>query len=241
MSTNYLMSLFVVRENGEVTLPIKNIWNNKLKSFREFLNWTNYDYETYVDKDIEKKFKELSKFDETRYVNTYHKKDVEHLPLKPLTDDKNDPRRLIEDSSLLDCIESVSDSGKLFDPEARDSFVQIYKRVTIVFKGRYYSSQTLNNAFKDLKQELETVQRDLESILRLKDSIYYWQLSNEERANMDEEISSLISLRDEHFNHLLIVNSLESMCDVFSDEGFDGQPYIHISSDWDVEDYDACK
>lgn len=241
MSTNYLMSLFVVRENGEVTLPIKNIWNHSLKSFREFLDWTEDDYEAHVDYNIEKKFKELSKFNETRYVNTYNKKDVEHLSLKPLTDDKNDPRRLIENPSLLDGIEPVSDLGRFLDTESRDSLVQIYKEVTIVFKGRYYSSQTLNNAFNDLKQKLESVQRDLESILRIKDSIHYWQLSNEERANMYEEISSLISLRDEHFNHLLIVNSLESMCRVFSDEGFDGQPYIHISSDWDVEDYNACK
>ena len=125
----------------------------------------------------------------------------------------------------------------LFGHEARDPIVQIYKIVTIVFRGRYYSSQTLNRAFKDLKQKLETIQRDIESILRIKDSINYWILSNEERANMNEEISSLTSLRDEYFNHLLVVNSLESMCDIFSDEGFEGEPYIHISSDWDVEDY----
>ena len=237
MSTNYIMSLFVVHENGEATLPIKNIWNHKLKSFQEFLEWTEENYETCVNKDIEKKFKELSKFDETRFINMYHKKDVEHLSLKPLTDDKNDTRRLIEDPSLLDGIEPISDPDMLFGHEAKDSFVQIYKKVTIVFRGRYYSSQTLNQAFKDLKQKLETIQRDLESILRIKDSIYYWQLSNEERANMDEEISSLTSLRDEYFNHLLVVNSLESMCDIFSDEGFDGQSYIHISSDWDVEDF----
>ena len=237
MSTNYIMSLFVVRENGEATLPIKNIWNHKLKSFQEFLEWTEENYETCVNDDIEKKFKELSKFDESRYINTYLKKDVEHLSLKPLTDDMNDTRRLIEDPSLLDVIEPSTDLDQFLDPAAKDSFVQIYKKVTIVFRGRYYSSQTLNRAFKDLKQKLETIQRDLESILRIKDSINYWTLSNEERANMDEEISSLISLRDEYFNHLLIVNSLESMCAIFSDEGFDGQPYIHISSDWDVEDY----
>ena len=237
MSTNYIMSLFVVHENGEATLPIKNIWNHKLKSFQEFLEWTEENYETCVNKDIEKKFKELSKFDETRFINMYHKKDVEHLSLKPLTDDKNDTRRLIEDPSLLDGIEPISDPDMLFGHEAKDSFVQIYKKVTIVFRGRYYSSQTLNQAFKDLKQKLETIQRDLESILRIKDSINYWTLSNEERANMDEEISSLTSLRDEYFNHLLVVNSLESMCDIFSDEGFDGQSYIHISSDWDVEDF----
>ena len=237
MSTNYIMSLFVVRENGEATLPIKNIWNHKLKSFQEFLEWTEENYETCVNDDIEKKFKELSKFNESRYINTYLKKDVEHLSLKPLTDDMNDTRRLIEDPSLLDVIEPSTDLDQFLDPAAKDSFVQIYKKVTIVFRGRYYSSQTLNRAFKDLKQKLETIQRDLESILRIKDSINYWTLSNEERANMDEEISSLISLRDEYFNHLLIVNSLESMCAIFSDEGFDGQPYIHISSDWDVEDY----
>ena len=237
MSTNYIMSLFVVHENGEATLPIKNIWNHKLKSFQEFLEWTEENYETYVNKDIEKKFKELSKFNESRYINTYLKKDVEHLPLKSLTDDKNDTRKLIEDPSLLDVIEPSTDLDQFLDSAAKDSFVQIYKEVTIVFRGRYYSSQTLNRAFKDLKQKLETIQRDLESILRIKDSINYWTLSNEERANMDEEISSLISLRDEHFNHLLIVNSLESMCDIFSDEGFDGQSYIHISSDWDVEDF----
>ena len=237
MSTNYIMSLFVVRENGEVTLPIKNIWNHKLKSFQEFLEWTEENYETCVNNDIEKKFKELSKFNESRYINTYLKKDVERIPLKPLTDDKNDTRKFIEDPSLLDGIESISNPDMLFGHEAKDPIVQIYKKVTIVFRGRYYSSQTLNRAFKDLKQKLETIQRDLESILRIKDSINYWTLSNEERANMDEEISSLISLRDEYFNHLLIVNSLESMCDIFSDEGFDGQPYIHISSDWDVEDY----
>ena len=231
------MSLFVVHENGEATLPIKNIWNHKLKSFQEFLEWTEENYETCVNNDIENKFKELSKFDETRYINMYYMKDVEHLSLKPLTDDMNDTRRLIEDPSLLDGIEPSTDLDQFLDPAAKDSFVQIYKKVTIVFRGRYYSSQTLNQAFKDLKQKLDTVQRDLESILRIKDSINYWQLSNEERANMDEEISSLISLRDEHFNHLLIVNSLESMCDIFSDEGFDGQPYIHISSDWDVEDF----
>lgn len=239
MSTNYIMSLFVVHENGEATLPIKNIWNHKLKSFQEFLEWTEENYETYVDKDIEKKFKELSKFNESRYINTYLKKDVEHLPLKSLTDDKNDTRKLIEDTSLLDVIEPSTDLDQFLDSAAKDSFVQIYKEVTIVFRGRYYSSQTLNRAFKDLKQKLETIQRDLESILRIKDSINYWTLSNEERANMDEEISSLISLRDEHFNHLLVVNSLESMCDIFSDEGFDGQSYIHISSDWDVEDYEG--
>ena len=237
MSTNYIMSLFVVHENGEATLPIKNIWNHKLKSFQEFLEWTEENYETCVNKDIEKKFKELSKFDESRYINAYLKKDVEHLPLKPLTNDKNDTRKLIEDPSLLDVIEPSTDLDQFLDSAAKDSFVQIYKKVTIVFRGRYYSSQTLNQAFKDLKQKLETIQRDIESILRIKDSINYWTLSNEERANMDEEISSLTSLRDEHFNHLLIVNSLESMCDIFSDEGFDGQPYIHISSDWDVEDY----
>ena len=237
MSTNYIMSLFVVHENGEASLPIKNIWNHRLKSFQEFLEWTEENYETCVNNDIKKKFKELSKFDESRYINTYLKKDVEHLSLKPLTDDMNDTRRLIEDPSLLDGIEPSTDLDQFLDTTAKDSFVQIYKKVTIVFRGRYYSSQTLNRAFKDLKQKLETIQRDLESILRIKDSINYWTLSNEERANMDEEISSLISLRDEHFNHLLIVNSLESMCDIFSDEGFDGQPYIHISSDWDVEDY----
>lgn len=237
MSTNYIMSLFVVRENGEVTLPIKNIWNHKLKSFQEFLEWTEENYETCVNNDIEKKFKELSKFNESRYINTYLKKDVEHIPLKPLTDDKNDTRKLIEDPSLLDGIESISNPDMLFGHEAKDPIVQIYKKVTIVFRGRYYSSQTLNRAFKDLKQKLETIQRDIESILRIKDSINYWILSNEERANMDEEISSLTSLRDEYFNHLLVVNSLESMCDIFSDEGFDGQPYIHISSDWDIEDY----
>ena len=239
MSTNYIMSLFVVRENGEVTLPIKNIWNHKLKSFQEFLEWTEENYETCVNKDIEKKFKELSKFNESRYINTYLEKDVEHLPLKPLTDDKNDTRKLIEDPSLLDGIESISNPDMLFGHEARDPIVQIYKEVTIVFKGRYYSSQTLNQAFKDLKQKLETIQRDIESILRIKDSINYWTLSNEERASMDEEISSLTSLRDEYFNHLLVVNSLESMCDIFSDEGFDGKPYIHISSDWDIEDYEG--
>ena len=237
MSTNYIMSLFVVRENGEVTLPIKNIWNYKLKSFQEFLEWTEENYETCVNKDIEKKFKELSKFNESRYINAYLEKDVEHLPLKPLTDDKNDTRKLIEDPSLLDGIESISNPDMLFGHEARDHIVQIYKEVTIVFKGRYYSSQTLNQAFKDLKQKLETIQRDIESILRIKDSINYWILSNEERASMDEEISSLTSLRDEYFNHLLVVNSLESMCDIFSDEGFEGKPYIHISSDWDVEEY----
>ena len=237
MSTNYLMSLFVVRNNGEVTLPIKNIWNYKLKSFQEFLEWAEENYETCVNKDIEKKFKELSKFNETRYINTYFKKDVEHLPLKPLTDDKNDIRKLIEDPSSLDVIEPSNDLGQFLDPAAKDSFVHIYKEVTIVFRGRYYSPQTLNRALKDLKQKLETIQRDIESILRLKDSIYYWTLSNEERANMDEEISSLTSLRDEYFNHLLVVNSLESMCDIFSDEGFDGKPYIHISSDWAVEEY----
>ena len=237
MSTNYIMSLFVVRENGEVTLPIKNIWNHKLKSFQEFLEWTEENYETCVNKDIEKKFKELSKFNESRYINAYFEKDVEHLPLKPLTDDKNDTRKLIEDPSLLDGIEPSTDLGQFLDPAAKDSFVQIYKEVTIIFKGRYYSSQTLNRAFKDLKQKLETIQRDIESILRIKDSINYWTLSNEERANMDEEISSLTSLRDEYFNHLLVVNSLESMCDIFSDEGFDGKPYIHISSDWDIEEY----
>ena len=239
MSTNYIMSLFVVRENGEVTLPIKNIWNHKLKSFQEFLEWTEENYETCVNKDIEKKFKELSKFNESRYINAYLEKDVEHLPLKPLTDDKNDTRKLIEDPSLLDGIESISNPDMLFGHEARDHIVQIYKEVTIVFKGRYYSSQTLNQAFKDLKQKLETIQRDIESILRIKDSINYWILSNEERASMDEEISSLTSLRDEYFNHLLVVNSLESMCDIFSDEGFDGKPYIHISSDWDIEDYEG--
>ena len=239
MSTNYIMSLFVVRENGEVTLPIKNIWNHKLKSFQEFLEWTEENYETCVNKDIEKKFKELSKFNESRYINVYLEKDVEHLPLKPLTDDKNDTRKLIEDPSLLDGIESISNPDMLFGHEAKDPIVQIYKEVTIVFKGRYYSSQTLNRAFKDLKQKLETIQRDIESILRIKDSINYWTLSNEERASMDEEISSLTSLRDEYFNHLLVVNSLESMCDIFSDEGFDGKPYIHISSDWDIEDYEG--
>ena len=239
MSTNYIMSLFVVRKNGEVTLPIKNIWNYKLKSFQEFLEWTEENYETCVNKDIEKKFKELSKFNESRYINAYLEKDVEHLPLKPLTDDKNDTRKLIEDPSLLDGIESISNPDMLFGHEARDHIVQIYKEVTIVFKGRYYSSQTLNQAFKDLKQKLETIQRDIESILRIKDSINYWILSNEERASMDEEISSLTSLRDEYFNHLLVVNSLESMCDIFSDEGFDGKPYIHISSDWDIEDYEG--
>ena len=239
MSTNYIMSLFVVRENGEVTLPIKNIWNHKLKSFQEFLEWTEENYETCVNKDIEKKFKELSKFNESRYINAYLEKDVEHLPLKPLTDDKNDTRKLIEDPSLLDGIESINNPDMLFGHKARDPIVQIYKEVTIVFKGRYYSSQTLNRAFKDLKQKLETIQRDIESILRIKDSINYWTLSNEERASMDEEISSLTSLRDEYFNHLLVVNSLESMCDIFSDEGFDGKPYIHISSDWDVEDYEG--
>ncbi len=237
MSTNYIMSLFVVHENGEVTLPIKNMWNYKLKLFQEFLEWAEENYETCVNKDIEKKFKELSKFNESRYINTYLKKDVEHIPLKPLTDDNNDTRKLIEDPSLLDGIESISNPDMLFGHEARDPIVQIYKIVTIVFRGRYYSSQTLNRALKDLKQKLETIQRDIESILRLKDSIHYWILSNEERANMDEEISSLTSLRDEYFNHLLVVNSLESMCDTFSDEGFDGKPYIHISSDWDVEDY----
>ena len=237
MSTNYIMSLFVVHENGEASLPIKNIWNHRLKSFQEFLEWTEENYETCVNNDIKKKFKELSKFDESRYINTYLKKDVEHLSLKPLTDDMNDTRRLIEDPSLLDGIEPSTDLDQFLDTTAKDSFVQIYKKVTIVFRGRYYSSQTLNRAFKDLKQKLETIQRDLESILRIKDSINYWTLSNEERANMDEEISSLTSLRDEYFNHLLVVNSLESMCDIFSDEGFDGQPYIHISSDWDVEDY----
>ena len=239
MSTNYIMSLFVVRENGEVTLPIKNIWNHKLKSFQEFLEWTEENYETCVNKDIEKKFKELSKFNESRYINTYLEKDVEHLLLKPLTDDKNDTRKLIEDPSLLDGIESISNPDMLFGHEARDPIVQIYKEVTIVFKGRYYSSQSLNQAFKDLKQKLETIQRDIESILRIKDSINYWTLSNEERASMDEEISSLTSLRDEYFNHLLVVNSLESMCDIFSDEGFDGKPYIYISSDWDIEDYEG--
>ena len=239
MSTNYIMSLFVVRENGEVTLPIKNIWNHKLKSFQEFLEWTEENYETCVNKDIEKKFKELSKFNESRYINAYLEKDVEHLPLKPLTDDKNDTRKLIEDPSLLDGIESISNPDMLFGHEAKDPIVQIYKEVTIVFKGRYYSSQTLNRAFKDLKQKLETIQRDIESILRIKDSINYWTLSNGERASMDEEISSLTSLRDEYFNHLLVVNSLESMCDIFSDEGFDGKPYIHISSDWDIEDYEG--
>lgn len=239
MSTNYIMSLFVVRENGEVTLPIKNIWNYKLKSFQEFLEWAEENYETCVNKDIEKKFKELSKFNESRYINAYLEKDVEHLPLKPLTDDKNDTRKLIEDPSLLDGIESINNPDMLFGHEAKDPIVQIYKEVTIVFKGRYYSSQTLNRAFKDLKQKLETIQRDIESILRIKDSINYWTLSNEERASMDEEISSLTSLRDEYFNHLLVVNSLESMCDIFSDEGFDGKPYIHISSDWDVEDYEG--
>ena len=237
MSTNYLMSLFVVHKNDEVTLPIKNMWNYKLKSFQEFLEWADENYEAYVNKDIEKKFKELSKFNETRYINTYLKKDVEHLPLKPLTDDKNDIRKLIEDPSLLDGIEPSTDLDQFLDPAAKDSFVPIYKEVTMVFRGRYYSSQTLNRAFKDLKQKIETIQRDIESILRIKDSIYYWILSNEERANMDEEISSLTSLRDEYFNHLLVVNSLESMCDTFSDEGFDGKPYIYISSDWDVEDY----
>ena len=157
--------------------------------------------------------------------------------MKPLTDDKNDTRKLIEDPSLLDGIEPSTDLGQFLDPAAKDSFVQIYKEVTMVFRGRYYSPQTLNRALKDLKQKLETIQRDIESILRLKDSIYYWILSNEERASMDEEISSLTSLRDEYFNHLLVVNSLESMCDIFSDEGFDGKPYIYISSDWDVEEY----
>ena len=239
MSTNYIMSLFVVRENGEVTLPIKNIWNYKLKLFQEFLEWAEEDYETCVNKDIEKKFKELSNFNESRYINTYFKKDVEHIPLKPLTDDKNDIRKLIEDPSLLDGIEPSNDLGQFLDPAAKDSFVHIYKEVTIVFRGRYYSPQTLNRALKDLKQKLETIQRDIESILRIKDSINYWTLSNEERANMDEEISSLTSLRDEYFNHLLVVNSLESMCDIFSDEGFDGKPYIHISSDWDIEDYEG--
>lgn len=237
MSTNYIMSLFVVRENGEVTLPIKNIWNYKLKSFQEFLEWTEENYETCVNNDIEKKFKELSKFNESRYINAYLKKNVEHIPLKPLTDDNNDNRKLIEDPSLLDEIESISNPDMLLGHEARDPIVHIYKEVTMVFRGKYYSSQTLNRALKDLKQKLETIQRDIESILRLKDSIHYWILSNEERANMDEEISSLTSLRDEYFNHLLVVNSLESMCDIFSDEGFDGKPYIHISSDWDIEDY----
>ena len=210
MSTNYIMSLFVVRENGEVTLPIKNIWNHKLKSFQEFLEWTEENYETCVNNDIEKKFKELSKFNESRYINTYLKKDVEHLPLKPLTDDKNDTRKLIEDPSLLDGIESISNPDMLFGHEVIDPIVHIYKEVTMVFRGRYYSSQTLNRALKDLKQKLETIQRDIESILRIKDSINYWILSNEERANMDEEISSLISLRDEYFNHLLVVNSFIS-------------------------------
>lgn len=239
MSTNYIMSLFVVRKNGEVTLPIKNIWNYKLKSFQEFLEWAEENYETCVNKDIEKKFKELSKFNETRYINAYLKKDVEHLPLKPLTDDKNDTRKLIEDPSLLDVIKPSTDLGQFLDPAAKDSFVHIYKEVTIVFRGRYYSPQTLNRALKDLKQKLETIQRDIESILRLKDSIYYWILSNEEKASMNEEISSLTSLRDEYFNYLLVVNSLESMCDIFSDEEFDGKPYIYISSDWDIEDYEG--
>ena len=48
MSTNYIMSLFVVRENGEVTLPIKNIWNHKLKSFQEFLEWTEDEMEEAI-------------------------------------------------------------------------------------------------------------------------------------------------------------------------------------------------
>ena len=148
MSTNYIMSLFVVHKNDEVTLPIKNIWNYKLKSFQEFLEWAEENYETCVNKDIEKKFKELSKFNETRYINTYFKEDVEHLPLKPLTDDKNDIRKLIEDPSLLDVIEPSNDLGQFLDPAAKDSFVHIYKEVTIVFRGRYYSSQTLNHSFK---------------------------------------------------------------------------------------------
>ena len=237
MSTNYLMSLFVVHKNDEVTLPIKNMWNYKLKSFQEFLEWAEENYETCVNKDIEKKFKELSKFNETRYINAYLKKNVEHIPLKPLTDDNNDTRKLIEDPSLLDGIESISNPDMLFSHEVIDPIVHIYKEVTMVFRGRYYSSQTLNRALKDLKEKLDTIQRDIESMLRIKDSIHYWILSNEERANMNEEISSLTSLRDEYFNHLLVVNSLESMCDTFSDEGFDGKPYIYISSDWDVEDY----
>lgn len=237
MSTNYIMSLFVVRENDEVTLPIKNMWNYKLKSFQEFLEWADENYEAYVNKDIEKKFKELSKFNETRYINTYLKKDVEHLPLKPLTDDKNDIRKLIEDPSLLDGIEPSTDLDQFLDPAAKDSFVPIYKEVTMVFRGRYYSSQTLNRALKDLKQKLEIIQIDIDSITKFKNFIDYWKLSSEERCNMEEEISSLTSMYDNYFNHLLVVNSLESMCDIFSDEGFDGQPYIHVSSDWDVEEY----
>ena len=59
MSTNYLMSLFVVHKNDEVTLPIKNMWNYKLKSFQEFLEWADENYEAYVNKDIEKKFKRI--------------------------------------------------------------------------------------------------------------------------------------------------------------------------------------
>lgn len=237
MSTNYVMSLFVVRENGEVDLHIKNKWNNSLKSFQEFLEWSAEEsYESFVDKEVEKKFKELSKFKESTYLNAYLKKDVEHLPLKSLATNPYEFKMTIDDPSLLDGIEPIDDLRELLDQSVR---VYIYKEIERVFRGRYYSADTLNRAFKDIKNKLESVQRDIDSIMKLKNSIDYWKLSSEERCNMDEEISSLTSMYDNYFNHLLVVNSLESMCDIFSDEGFDGQPYIHISSDWDVEDYEG--
>lgn len=240
MSTNYIMSLFVVRENGEVDLHIKNKWNNSLKSFQEFLEWSAEEsYESFVDNEIETKFKELSKFNESTYLNAYLKKDVEHLPLKPLTTNSCEHRMLIDDPSLLDGIKPFIDLNQFFDPSVKDSLVHIYKEITRVFRGRYYSAGTLNRAFKDIKQKLESVQRDIDSIMKLKNSIDYWKLSSEERCNMDEEISSLTSMYDDYFNHLLVVNSLESLCSIFSDEGFDGDPYIYISSDWDVEDYEG--
>lgn len=237
MSTNYIMSLFVVRENGEVDLHIKNKWNNSLKSFQEFLEWSAEEsYESFVDNKIETKFKELSKFNESTYLNAYLKKDVEHLPLKSLTTNSGEHRMLIDDSSLLDGIKPIDDFREVID---RSEHVYIYKEIERVFRGRYYSAGTLNRAFKDIKQKLESVQRDIDSIMKLKNSIDYWKLSSEERCNMDEEISSLTSMYDDYFNHLLVVNSLESLCAIFSDEGFDGDPYIYISSDWDVEDYEG--
>lgn len=237
MSTNYVMSLFVVRENGEVDLHIKNKWNNSLKSFQEFLEWSAEEsYESFVNYEIETKFKELSKFNESTYLNAYLKKDVEHLPLKSLTTNSGEHRMLIDDPSLLDSIEPIDDLREVID---RSEHVFIYKEIERVFRGRYYSAGTLNRAFKDIKQKLESVQRDIDSIMKLKNSIDYWKLSSEERCNMDEEISSLTSMYDDYFNHLLVVNSLESLCAIFSDEGFDGDPYIYISSDWDVEDYEG--
>lgn len=238
MSTNYVMSLFVVRENGEVDLHIKNKWNNSLKSFQEFLEWSAEEsYESFVDNEVEKKFKELSKFNESTYLNAYIKKDVEHLHLKPLTTNPDEFRMTIDDPGLLDGIEPIDDHWK--KPLGQSVRVHIYKEIERVFRGRYYSAGTLNRAFKDIKQKLESVQRDIDSIMKLKNSIDYWKLSSEERCNMDEEISSLTLMYDDYFNHLLVVNSLESLCAIFSDEGFNGDPYIYISSDWDVEDYEG--